>query len=191
MKPTGKKVSNRSRLIQLIHIGKGQLLMADDSYRALLAYHGSGKESSSKLTESELQAVLDNMVRLGFKVTPNKPKQTEKRLSPKTPEQGADERSVIRAIWIFMFNAGFIRDGSETALNRWVQRQTAEMNNGNGISSVEWLTSGSAVMVLESLKKWCRRLMFNALQKNGHSVFPQMSYNQLLAKWNKIHGVDA
>lgn len=191
MNPTGKKVSNRSRLIQLIHIGKGQLLMADDSYRALLAYHGSGKESSSKLTEMELQAVLDNMARLGFKVTPNKPKHTEKRLSPKTPEQGADERSVIRAIWIFMFNAGFIRDGSETALNRWVQRQTSELNNGAGISSVEWLTPGSALMVLESLKKWCRRLMFSALQKNGHSVFPQMSYNQLLAKWNKVHGADA
>jgi phage gp16-like protein len=188
---TGKKVSNRSRLIQLIHVGKSQLTMADDSYRALLAYHAGGKVSSSQLTEVELQAVLDNMAKLGFKVTSNKPKRTEKRLSPKTPEQGADERSVIRAIWIFMFNAGFIRDGSETALNRWVQRQTAETNNGAGIGQVEWLTPASALMVLESLKKWCRRLMFNALQKDGHSVFPQMSYNQLLAKWKKVHGADA
>jgi phage gp16-like protein len=186
-----KKVSNRSRLIQLIHVGKSQLLMAEDSYRALLAYHAGGKKSSSTLTDLELQAVLDNMVKLGFKVKPNTPKQADKKRSPKTPDQGADERSVIRAIWIFMFNAGFIRDGSETALNRWVQRQTAELNNGAGISSVEWLTPGSALMVLESLKKWCRRLMFSALQKNGHSVFPQMSYNQLLAKWNKVHGADA
>ena len=191
MNKTGNKNSNRSRLIQLIHIGKSQLVMADDSYRALLAYHGCGKESSSKLTDLELQAVLDNMVKLGFKVTPNRPKQTDKKRSPKTPAEGADERSVIRAIWIFMFNAGFIRDGSETALNRWVQRQTTELNNGAGISSVEWLTPGTALMVLESLKKWCRRLMFSALQKNGHSVFPQMSYNQLLAKWNKVHGADA
>ncbi len=171
----------------MLHIGKSQLHMADESYRALLAHHGKGKTSSTQLTISELQAVLDAMVNLGFKVVKKPVKPGQKRLSPTSTDGPQDIRAVIRAIWVFMAKAEFLNNGSETALNSWVQRMTAEMNGGMGVAEVQWLQDGMAVKVLESLKRWCRREMFNALRSDGHEIHPQASYSQVLSKWQRIY----
>jgi phage gp16-like protein len=184
---SSKTLSNRSRLIQLVHIGKSQLLMADDSYRALLAYHSDGKTSSTKLTATELQAVFDAMVKLGFKATKKTVKPGQKRLSPTSADGPQDVRAVIRAVWVFMAKAEFLNNGSETALNSWVQRMTAEMNGGMGVAEVQWLQDDMAVKVLESLKRWCRRAMFNALRSDGHEIHPQASYSQVLSKWQRVY----
>lgn len=179
--------ADKKRLIGLIHVAKTDLGMAEESYRAHLQHYGQ-HNSCKDMNLSQLIKVMDGMTALGFKAKPAKVgKPKSGRLSPKTPEN-ADERSVIRAIWIFMHRNGFIKDGTETALNDFVKRQTAELNNGMGINEVEWLQQDQAIPVLESLKKWCRRCMFDALKKQGYSLFPQMSYFQLLAKWEKIHG---
>lgn len=182
------KKSDRQYLIKMIHIAKSKLQMADESYRALLAHHGRGKSSSIQLSVAELQAMFDAMVKLGFKPE-TKPVKTpvKKRLSPTTATGPADERSAIRAIWIFMAKAGFIKDGSETALNSWVQRMTSPENGGSGIAEVQWLQGETASKTLESLKRWCRRCMYDALQKQGVSLYPQASYQLLLAKWQRIH----
>lgn len=173
----------RKQLVQQIHIAKQQLHMADDSYRALLAYHGKGKTSSTQLTVTELLAVRAAMVKLGFKVTPGKA-----RPSTATAPVKADERDVIRSIWQFMAAAGFIKDGSDNGLNNWVQRQTESINAGAGIAKLEWLTPDHAVYVLEALKKWQRRCIYRELEKRGCHVWPQIGYRQLLDKWHKQNG---
>lgn len=170
------------QLVQLVHIAKQQLQMAEESYRALLAHHGHGKTSSTQLTVTELMAVRAAMVKLGFKVTPGKTKTATAKPSPKV-----DERDVIRAIWKFMFDAGFIKDGSDNGLNGWVQRQTESVNAGAGIAKLEWLTPDHAVYVLEALKKWQRRCVYKALEQRGCNVWPQIGYRQLMDKWQK-HG---
>jgi phage gp16-like protein len=60
----------------------------------------------------------------------------------------------IRAIWKTMFKEGFIRDGSDIALDRFVQRQTRIRNGGAGVSSLEWLRGDAEANFLESLKQW-------------------------------------
>lgn len=179
----------RRLLVTKIHIGRNELGMDDDSYRANLAHYANGKTSCTNMTVPELHAVLAAFEKLGFKPkkAPAK-KQPGKKYSPKTVDGPRDERSVIRAIWIFMHRAGFIRDGSETALNAWVARQTAQSSNGTGIASVQWLTGADAVLVLEALKKWCRRLMYSDLQKRGCDVWPTMDYQTLLNKWERANG---
>lgn len=181
----------RRALITKIHIARSQLGMDDDSYRANLAHYANGKTSCTQMTVTELEAVLSAFKKLGFKAKPKAPaRQPEKKYSPSTADGPKDERSVIRAIWIFMHRAGFLRDGSETALNTYVSRQTAQLNGGTGIQSVQWLEGKDAVLVLESLKKWCRREMYRELQKLGANLWPAMSYQQLLSKWEKLKGTD-
>ncbi|GAB2927710.1 gp16 family protein [Rheinheimera gaetbuli] len=177
----------RRLLVTKIHIGRNQLGMDDDSYRANLAHYANGKNSCNDMTIPELHAVLAAFEKLGFKAKPGAKKQP---VAPKSSKVAAptDERSVICAIWAFMHKAGFIRDGSEAALNAWVARQTAQSGNGTGIASVQWLTGTDAVLVLEALKKWCRRSMYSDLQKRGHDVWPYIGYQELLTKWQRLAG---
>ena len=46
-----------------------------------------------------------------------------------------NEIAKIRAIWCEMARLGIVRDGSETALNHWVQRMTARLNGGVGVAA--------------------------------------------------------
>ena len=59
-----------------------------------------------------------------------------------------------------MANAGLIRDGSENALECWVQRMSARYNHGRGIEKVDWLMMDAdlASQLIESLKQWEQRL---------------------------------
>ena len=55
--------------IQLIHIARTQLGLTDENYRAVIAGRTQGKKDSSRdLTYGEATAVIDYMIRLGFKI---------------------------------------------------------------------------------------------------------------------------
>ncbi|EHR39622.1 gp16 family protein [Alishewanella jeotgali] len=182
---TATNPNPRRSLITKIHIARTQLGMDDESYRANLAHYGNGKTSSTDMTIPELETVLEAFKKLGFK--PVK-KPGKGRLSPSSKQGPQDERSAIRAIWIFMHRAGFINDGSETALNSWVQRMTAQQNGGAGINEVQWLRGEDAAKTLNSLKRWARRCLFEDLKKRGYEPHPQDSYAYLLKRWERING---
>lgn len=177
----------KPQLIQLLHVARSKLQMDEHVYRQNLQAW-AGKASSKDMTIPQLETCLAGMKRLGFKPVAKVKDQPAKKHSPSKAQGSKDERSVIRAIWIFMHRAGFLRDGSEFALNAYVARQTAQFNGGTGIASVQWLEGKDAVMVLESLKNWCRRLMYSELQKLGADVWPAMSYQDALNKWEKLKG---
>jgi phage gp16-like protein len=60
-----------SKQIQLIHIARAQLGLTDEDYRAIISGRSEGKkESSSDLTYHEADAVINYMIRLGFKIKP-------------------------------------------------------------------------------------------------------------------------
>lgn len=145
-------MQQRTRLIQLIHVGKRELQLDDDTYRALLMRE-TGSDSCKAMRLDELDKVLSVMERQGFKRKKSaNSKQTKKRLSPKT--QGKpDVISKIRALWITMAKEGIIRDGSETALDAYVRRMTKNQNF-KGIDSVTWCDSHQARRIIESLKQW-------------------------------------
>ena len=151
-------MSYRNSLITQIHVAKNQLAMPEDSYRALLE-RMTGKESCSKMAVHELRKVLAEMKAKGFIVK----SKNRRRMSP--PSKGT-ELDKIRAIWITMHKQGFVRDGSEAALDAYVKRMTSKIN-GKGVDSVAWLKDDMAFKVLESLKRWHRRLMAEELIKQG------------------------
>ncbi|WP_283132502.1 gp16 family protein [Enterovibrio norvegicus] len=148
-------MQQRTRIIQLIHVGKRELQLDDDTYRALLKRE-TGSDSCKAMRIEELDRVLSAMERQGFKRKKSaKPKQTEKRLSPKT--QGKpDVISKIRALWITMAKEGIVRDGSETALDAYVRRMTRHQN-GEGVDHIAWCDDEQAIRIIEALKQWIKR----------------------------------
>lgn len=194
--PSNKPSSDRTRLIRLVQVGRRTLGLDEETYRELLTQQ-SGKRSAVDLTLQELDKVLVAMKAAGFKPTVKRPVKgaASKRLSPAhgAPVKVA-EISVIRAVWITMHRHGLLRDGSETALNHYVERQTVRMNNGIGVAEVAWLSDTLAYRVLESLKNWHKREMVEALRA-AQRVVPVnkvggvAGYQAILAAFEEIaHG---
>ncbi|WP_115720174.1 gp16 family protein [Gallaecimonas mangrovi] len=141
--------------IQLIHIAKSKLGLDDELYRQVLANLCAGKTSSKQLTIEQADAVLEHFKEKGFKPTV-KPAVNGRRMSPKAGSGKVAEADKIRAIWITMSQQGFVRDSSETALDKFVAKVT-------GVAHVGWLKTNSAAQALEALKKWHARKMEQAL----------------------------
>jgi len=181
------------RLLQLVQIGRRDLHLAEEDYRALLE-GVTGARSAKGLNAGQLALVLEAMKRLGFKPTVKRPVKGGKptRLSPVsgTPVRTA-EIGVIRAIWITMAKHGLLRDGSETALDHYVERQTVRLNKGVGVAKVAWLDGALAYSVLESLKHWHKRAMVEALQSAKRRVPVNMGgavagYSAVLAAFEQM-----
>lgn len=164
--------NERTRLIRLVQVGRRSLGLDEETYRELLVQQ-SGKRSAAELTLQELDKVLATMKGAGFKPTVKRGVKggKQKRLSPVsgTPVRTA-EIGVIRAVWITMHRHGLLRDGSETALNHYVKRQTVRLNKGVGVAEVAWLSEAQAYRVLESLKNWHKREMVKVLQAAKKTV---------------------
>lgn len=164
--------NERARLIRLVQVGRRSLGLDEETYRELLAQQ-SGKRSAAELSIQELDKVLQAMKGIGFKPTVKRAVNggKPKRLSPArgVPTKTA-EIGVIRAIWITMAKHGLLRDGSETALDHYVERQTVRLNKGVGVTRVAWLDGELAYSVLESLKNWHKREMVKALQAAKKTV---------------------
>lgn len=144
-----------SNLLKLVQIGKRELAMEDDAYREML-HNLTGQRSCKALGHMQLKAVLDHMKALGFK-----PKQK--------PKPRAAEVTKIYAIWRTMYKQGFVRNGSDKAIDSYVRRMTTRMN-GRGVERAIWLKSYQAADVLEALKKWHYRLMADAIITKGGKV---------------------
>lgn len=167
-----KPSSDRTRLIRLVQVGRRALGLDEETYRELLTQQ-SGKRSAAELTLQELDKVLVAMKAAGFKPTVKRPVKgaASQRLSPVSGAQvRTGEIGVIRAVWITMHRHGLLRDGSETALNHYVERQTVRINKGIGVAKVAWLSDALAYRVLESLKNWHKREMVKALQSAKRTV---------------------
>ncbi|MEQ1967385.1 regulatory protein GemA [Xenorhabdus nematophila] len=170
------------QLIRLIHIAKTQLKLDDETYRAALVA-ATGKTSCRGMSHRELKTVYDAFVERGFK---RRLKREYQRVKPGLKGQPrAPEIAKIRAIWITMHQQKFVIDGSETALNQFVQRQTAKINGGVGVAEVGWLDESLACQVLESLKQWHGRLMLGVMHVRGQHLPERRGYDALCDAYNR------
>lgn len=156
------------RLLKIVQVGRRELGLDEEDYRALLE-SVTGARSAKGLSAAKLEAVITAMKGLGFKVKGGA-QVNGHRSPPSSAKVQAPEVRKVRAIWITMYNDGFVRDGSDDALGSYIKRMTANANGGAGISRPEWLTSAQAERVLETLKKWHIRLMTAAIIDRGDKV---------------------
>jgi phage gp16-like protein len=136
------KFNKKTKLIQLIHIGKTQLGLDDDLYREVLE-SCTGKTSSKEMTIAQLESVLDRMKQLGFTVE-SKDKSGVKNLANDA------QSKLIRHLWLQLHEAGQVRNSSEKALAKFVE-------NKIGVSALQFLSTKNADMIITHLRQWCKR----------------------------------
>jgi phage gp16-like protein len=130
-------------MIAKIHLAKKQLALTEDSYRDVLR-RITGLDSSADMRADQLDAVLREFARLGWK-----PRPAMKRCA-------APQVRMIYAVW-----KDIVRlkgSGDAAGLRSFVQRQTKTLVNPQGISSPEFLDAEMGARVLEGLKAWRARL---------------------------------
>ncbi|MGQ8367111.1 gp16 family protein [Glaciecola sp. 1036] len=170
----------RQALIAKIHIAKKELGLDDDTYRAAVSLATNGKTSCKNCSIKELENVLLAMRKRGY--VPKAKSQGKKKKSPgsRVPRR-FEEVNKVRALWCEMHRHGFLVDGSENALAKYVKRMTK-------IESPEWLNHESGYKVIESLKNWYKREMLKVLLavKPYEVDENEISFNQTLVAY-KAH----
>lgn len=132
----------RNRLIARIHIAKKDLGLDDDTYRDVLM-RVSGKKSSSQMSFSQMEAVIAEFKRMGWKPTP--PKRANTQNMAQNPHA-----TKIRALWLTLWQLGAVNDPSETAIEKFVIR----MSNAR---KLHWITVRQADVVINALYGWLQR----------------------------------
>lgn len=153
---------HKKRLITLINVAKSSLQLEEDIYRAMLK-DATGKDSLRAMNLPELEQALEVFKQKGFKPTLNTHK--KRRLSPPSGNAKLSIIDKIVAVWITMSHHMVIQDGSEPALDSYVQRMTTDR-----IASVRWLREDHAYKVLESLKNWHKRVLIERIIARGERL---------------------
>ncbi|NLA89840.1 MAG: regulatory protein GemA [Alcaligenaceae bacterium] len=139
-----KQLSPKTRLIRLIQIAKRELGMDEETYRSILVEIGN-KSSSTKMSISELERVLEHMKKCGFKVIPKNRKAGNLTMATD------DQSRMIRGLWLELHEKGAVRNPSEYSLSRYVKRIT-------GNDALQWTTVEQKSIIIETLKKWLNRI---------------------------------
>ncbi|MDD4355816.1 MAG: regulatory protein GemA [Smithellaceae bacterium] len=136
-----------AKQIQLIHIARAQLGLTDETYRAIIAGRSGGKkESSRELTYAEADAVINYMIRLGFKI---KSKYVAREKAVKRAwRSGQRPNNVFCIATTYQLNminalAGKIRWRVEDGFQRWMKKY---------IKIDQIRTDDEACKVIEGLK---------------------------------------
>jgi phage gp16-like protein len=138
---TETAVGKHKRLVTLIHVAKSKLLLDNETYRLLLEEE-TGKSSTKLMQVWELEKVMKRLKSSGFKV--------RKPLVSKRAQAADPQAQKIRALWLELHESGLVRDPSESAMCRYVERQTK-------VEALQWLNPHQASKVIEALKQWLQR----------------------------------
>lgn len=138
-----KNTQGRNGLIGKIHVARAQLAMEEDSYRALLR-RVTKRESCKDMTMDELESVLREFTRIGFK--PVNSKRIGQRKQATHPQA-----TKIRKLWLILRDIGELNDPSEDALAAFVE-------NVSGARALQWLTPHDADAVIKALRGWIKRV---------------------------------
>jgi phage gp16-like protein len=138
-------------MIAKIHIARKELALDEETYRQVLE-RVTGKTSSGEMSFRQLDAVLTEFKRLGWKPKAGKPHR---------PASSKPHVAKVFAVWGQMCRDGIPKDQSRDALIAFVRRMTKSADRPNGLDDPEWLTADQARQVVEGLKAWRKRELFN------------------------------
>lgn len=134
---------NRTKLIQLVHIGAAKKF-SDDDERKCWQQKCTGHRSCSAMTTNQLNSLVSELQTEGFL--------TAARQSGQSRKPTATAR-LIYHLWNCLTKSGITnKDG----LSQWLQNYT-KSDNGVGYTKPEFLPFSVSNKVIEQLKKWAAR----------------------------------
>ncbi|WP_428429514.1 phage protein GemA/Gp16 family protein [Pararhizobium sp.] len=164
-----------SNAIAAINIAKNQLGMDDDTYRAKLI-NITGESSLRKMTEPQLQSVVEVFRKEGFQ---HRPKATDGRRELAGPFLGK-----LRAMWIAGYNLGVFVDRNDSAMLAFVKRQ-AKVDDTRFLFKIK-----DARAAIEGLKAWLGRE--GGVDWSDASIMPDYAradgFKIAWAQWLKLGG---
>lgn len=146
-----------------IHIAKQQLCMTDDDYRALIQRISRNRtDSAAGLNIRELGHVLAHMRKSGFK-------QRAPRLSSAAADRPQRAQHALarklRAMWIYGYELGIIRDPSERAIAHFAARTTRASDlSFSTPAQLSAVIEAVKALVMRDLPAICQRMQASLLQ---------------------------
>lgn len=133
--------ADRRGMLAKIHVAKKQLGLADDTYRAVVA-RVTGLDSAGKASAGDLERLVAEFIRLGFK-----------------PAPAVSGKSWVRKVYaLWKELAPLLDNATDATLAAFVARQTHSQRNPAGISKPEWLGPKDATKVIQGLQGWLARV---------------------------------
>lgn len=140
--------------IKLIHIARGALKLAEDTYRALLAQYGNGATSSTALSASQRRHLLQHFKACGFQ------------LRPKAGKTGSDWRREpqmrkLRAMWYRLADVAAVDQPADSAscdqaIETWAKRQL--QHETPPLDALRFASGQQMNTLIEAMKAWGERV---------------------------------
>lgn len=136
--------------IKKIHALKGAMGMEETEYRQLLADPPFKVKSSTKLSIAKADELIADLEEKAVALGVWEKRKPGRKAQATKPLDDDPQVRKIRQLWIELAQAGKVRNTSEMAMNKYVQRMT-------GVAHAKWLDVAQASTVIEALKKWLAR----------------------------------
>ena len=136
--------------IKKIHILKSALKIDEETYRATLAGYGAKSSKGRSFTIGKADELIQDLVEKAVVAGVWEKRKPGRKAQATKPLDDDPQVRKIRQLWIELTQAGKVRNASEAAMNKYVQRMT-------GVAHAKWLDVAQASTVIEALKKWLAR----------------------------------
>lgn len=136
-------------MIAKVHIAAKDLALTDDTRRALMN-RVVGKESCAAMSPAELDKVLGEFKRLGWRPKVKAGGKAATAKPGRRPVADSPVARKARALWISLHRLGVIKNGSEKALEAFARRQLK-------VDALAWMTDGEGFRLIEALKAMAER----------------------------------
>ena len=140
----GARPTARRAMLAKVHIARKELRLDDEAYGDVLQ-RVTGLDSARTLTDPQLDLVLREFKRLGWKGPAGTGARSQK-----------PNVRMIHGIWKDL--RPYLTDPSPEALRAFVGRQTRSVLHPEGVAAPEFLDGRQANLVLEGLKAWLARV---------------------------------
>jgi len=130
----------RNAMLAKVHLAAKELGLDEDSRRDILE-RITGQRSAAGLDDRQLDKVLDEFKRLGWKPM-------SKGAGPKAADSPMARKA--RAMWLSLWNLGVVRTGTEKALEAFGARQL-------GVDRLQWADQSQGYRLIEALKAMAER----------------------------------
>jgi len=138
--------AQRTALIKLIHVARRDLeragKMDEPTYRTMLRTAGHA-DSTTKMDVPALKRVLEQAKKAGFKV---RPKAGDRR------QDTSPEARKVRALWLFLYELGVVKNPAESALALYVKRIAK-------VDDLHWADGEAMLALIETQKRWAMRFL--------------------------------